>query len=90
MIKHERLILFRPAFARWRVAVPVDIQQFPVRDDFRVKFDLQSFRVVTDIVICRIICGAACITYPGSDNAVKAPEPGIGSPESAKSKGCRI
>ena len=42
--------------------------------------------MVTYNYIGRIIPGAAGITYPGTDNTIKAPEPGVRTPESAEGK----
>lgn len=69
------------------VAAPEDVQQLLVGDDSRVKINLDGLGVVAEVVVGGVAPGAACVSYPGADDAVDSPELGIRSPESAQAEG---
>ena len=69
------------------VAAPEDVQQLLVGDDRRVKIDLDGLGVVAEVVVGGVGLRAACVPYPGADDAVDGPELGIRTPESAQAEG---
>ena len=69
------------------VIVPEYICKLCITYLFRIKIQLHRFRVVAKVTVSGVRPGAAGIADPGTVDASKLPEPGIGSPESTQCKG---
>jgi len=72
------------------MAFPENIQQLLVCYPCRVKIDLDRFGMIAEAAVCRRVFGAAAVADACPDNALHAPEPGVRSPESAKTEGCGL
>ena len=72
------------------MTVPENIQQLAVGYYRRVVDNFNRLAVITEAVIGGIIFGTPRITDTGTDDTLKTPEPGVGTPESAQSEGCRL
>jgi hypothetical protein len=72
------------------VAIPESLEQFFIRDPGRVVVNLNRLRVIAKIVIGRVLFCPPCVPDTGANDTRDTPEPGVRSPESAKSKGCRL
>jgi len=83
----EAGVLARVALRARVVAAPEDVEQLLVRDDARVEVDLDRFGVVAEVLVGRGVGRAAGIADARADDAGDAPEPGVGSPESAEGEG---
>jgi hypothetical protein len=69
------------------MGLPEDVQQLCVRDDGGIVDDLDGLGVIPQVMIRGVWFGAARVSYPGADNAMEGPEPGIRTPESPQGKG---
>ena len=63
-------------------------QELFVGNSGGIEIYLNRLGVPPKAPVGRILLTATGITDPGSDNTVKAPEPGVRTPESAQGKGC--
>ena len=66
---------------------PEKIQKPAVRDDCRVKVDLDRLRMISNVMVGRIRVGAPRVADARAEYPIEAPEPGVRAPESAKGKG---
>ena len=87
VIKNHGPVLPGPGGLAGMVAAPEDVQQLLVGDDSRVEIDLDGLGVVAEVVVGGVALRAACVPYPGADDAVDSPELGIRTPESAQAEG---
>ncbi len=72
------------------MAIPERVQQFFIRDPSWIEVNLNRFSVIAQIVISGVLFRSPCIPDTGANDTSDTPEPGVRSPESAKSKGCRF
>lgn len=72
------------------MAVPVDVEQLVVGDDRGVVVYLYGLTVIAQVTVSGVRFCPASVADTGADNAWKTPEPGVGTPESAKCKGSRL
>lgn len=87
VVEDDGLVLGRVGCGYRVMVLPEDIEELLVRDPAGVVDDLNRLRVVAEIVIGRVLLGAACVAYQGRKDTVDLPEPGIRSPESAQAEG---
>ena len=88
VIKNHGPVLPGPGGLAGMVAAPEDVQQLLVGDDRRVKIDLDGLGVVPEVAVGGVGLLAACIPYPGADDAVDSPKLGIRAPESPQGESC--
>jgi hypothetical protein len=88
--EYDGYVLSRPGPLSRIVAIPEGFQQFFIRDPGRVVVNLNRLRVITKIVISRVLFCPPRISDTGANDTRGTPEPGVGSPESAQCKGCRF
>lgn len=72
------------------VIIPEEFDDFLETDHFRIKVDLQSFCMVSQIVISRRFRFAPRVTHASSIHAFDDPKLGVWSPESAERKRCGL
>jgi hypothetical protein len=72
------------------VTLPEQVYDFFKRDLCGIEVDLQSFRMVPQTVIRRELFLTACVADASAINAFEDPKLGVGAPESAKGKRCRL
>ncbi len=72
------------------VGFPENLQKSSVRNDPRIEIDLDRFRMVAEIMICRVRASSPRVTDARSDNSIETPEPGVGTPESAECERCGL
>ena len=83
VIKNYGSILPGPGAVGRIMALPEHVQQLSISYPFRVIVDLDRFRMVAQIMVCRIFLRSAGIPYTCTDDAPQTPELGVRSPESA-------
>lgn len=72
------------------MAVPVDVEQSVVSDDRGIVVYLNGLTVIAQVTVGGVRSCAPSVADTGADNAGKTPELGVGTPESAQCKGCRL
>ena len=87
VIEDRRFVLTRPRPFPRLVALPENIQQPAIRDLGRIIVNLDRFAMVPQVVIGGILGCSSCVSNPGPNNAVNAPELSIRTPKSAQGKG---
>jgi hypothetical protein len=87
MVEEGVAVLGRPTATGGVVRLPEDRQQVGISDADGIEIDLEGLAVIPQLVIGGGFKGAPRIPHAGADHAVKTPEPGVGSPESAQGEG---
>lgn len=87
MDEDERSVLAGPGGSCRVVGFPEKIQKPAVRDDCRVKVDLDRLRMISNVMVSGTRVGASRVADARAEYPVEAPEPGVRAPESAKGKG---
>ena len=72
------------------MAVPEGVQQLFIGNPRRIVIDLNRLRVIPKIVIGGVLLRSSGISNAGANDTRDAPEPGVGTPESAERKGRRF
>jgi len=88
MGKDRGHVLPPPGTLPWIMALPEDVEQFPVGDHGRIEVHLDRLDVVPEVVIRRVLRRPARVPDAGAENPGKTPEPGVRTPESAQGE-CR-
>lgn len=90
MREDQRRVLAGPGPTCRVMRLPEDVQEDRVGNHFRVEIDLDRFCMIPYVVVGWIRLRAARIANTRSHHPLKAPEPGVRTPESAKRKGGRF
>ena len=87
MAEQRRSVLRTTIRHGWIVPCPEQLQQLLERQQGWVVDQIYGFGVICEVVVRRVARSSTGVTDFCTQDTIKTPEPGVGSPESAECKG---